>query len=239
MKPSMRLKLLLDRQPSLYLGLLRLQRRNHWSKKWVVNRQTEIVIEGFPRSGNSFALSAFKQSNPDVAHIATHVHMPAQIIKAAHYGIPTIVLLREPIAAVCSMIALSAQIGDRGEVDEAMTIADVKRLLHFYAEFYRRVYAVRDSFLFAPFQEVTKDFGRIQETINERFHTAFTPFDHTPENVKTIFEAAPIHLGPRQDRDALKAKVLSAADSPELKQQRQSALEIYHTCLKCAQNNEF
>lgn len=235
MRPSIRLKLLLDRQPGLYLALLRLQRRNHWSRDWVVHPQTEIVIEGFPRSGNSFALSAFKQSNPNVSQIATHVHMPAQIIKAADYEIPTIVLLREPIAAVCSMLALSTQIGDRHELSQKKTIADAKRLLHVYSVFYRRVYTVRTSLQFAPFEHVTEDFGQIQDAINARFKTNFTRFEHTAKTVEAIFKAAPIHLGPREDRDKLKGKIMTAANSPELELHRQRALEIYHSCLKHAQ----
>ncbi len=231
MKLPFRLKIILDRQPALYLALLRLQRRRHWSRQWVVQPDTEIAIEGFPRSGNSFALSAFRHSNPDVVRIATHVHMPAQIIMAARYRIPTIVLLREPVAAVCSMIALSTQIGDREEIDCESTRADIRRLLNFYSLFYQRVYTVRNRILFAPFTQVTKDFGVVIAAVNARWATNFSRFQHDERTVEAIFKEAPIHLGPRPDRNALKDNFMAIAHSPELSAHRERASEIYHLCL--------
>lgn len=233
MKLPFRLKIILDRQPALYLALLRLQRRRHWSRQWVVEPDTEIVIEGFPRSGNSFALSAFRHSNPSVSRIATHVHMPAQILMAARYHIPTIVLLREPLAAVCSMIALSTQIGDRPTVDSDTTRSDIHRLLDFYSLFYRRVYAVRSSILFAPFTQVTEDFGRVIAAINARYATNFAEFRHDAAAVEAIFDEAPVHLGPRPDRDRLKSTFMAIANEPCLQPQRERATAIYHQCLAC------
>jgi hypothetical protein len=232
MKIPFRLKTLLDRQPMFYLGLLRLQRRRHWSRQWVVERNTEIVIEGFPRSGNSFAYSAFKQSNPHVSRIATHVHMSAQILMAARYGIPTMVLLREPVAAVCSMMALSTQIGDRSTFDREVTLTEIGRLLDFYSLFYRRVHTVHSSVVFAPFTQVTEDFGKVIASVNERYAKNFVCFNHDATAVKAIFEEAPIHLGPRPDRNALKDDFMVIANSPELKIHRQRAVDIYHICNK-------
>ncbi len=42
------------------------------------------MIEGFPRSGTSFAVQAMQSANPDLAgRIATHVHASAHLIRAA------------------------------------------------------------------------------------------------------------------------------------------------------------
>ena len=56
---SLSLKLCLDRFPRLYLSLLRFKRFRHWSRDWIVCSDTHVVIEGFPRSANSFAREAF------------------------------------------------------------------------------------------------------------------------------------------------------------------------------------
>ena len=37
------------------------------------------------------------------------------------------------------------------------------------------------------FARVTTDLGSLIEQMNARFGTAFTPFDHTPENVERVF----------------------------------------------------
>lgn len=51
------LKKQLENFPALYISLLRWKYRNHWFKKRIINENTDIVIEGFPRSANSFFLS--------------------------------------------------------------------------------------------------------------------------------------------------------------------------------------
>ena len=64
-----------------------------------------VVIEGFPRSGNSFARRAFIMAQDetfDVTRIAHHLHVPAQVIRAARWRIPTLVLIRRPKDAVLS-----------------------------------------------------------------------------------------------------------------------------------------
>lgn len=234
MKIPFQLKLYLDRQPKLYLALLKAQRIQHWSKKWIVTQDSHVVIEGFPRSGNSFALSAFQRSNPDCDRIATHVHMSSQIIVAAQYDLPTIALLREPIAAVSSLMALSIQIGDRQLEDKAQTVAQLSRLLNYYTTFYNRVFAVREKVLFAPFEQVTQDFGAILHSANKRWKKNFAPFEHTPDAVDAIFKDAPVHLGPRSDRDAVKQAIMSIAQTKELEPHRQLATEIYLSCKQCA-----
>jgi hypothetical protein len=47
---------------------------------------------------------------------------------------------------------------------------------------------MRDRVVVADFEEVTGDFGVSIRRLNERFGTAFTPFDHTEGNVQRCFE---------------------------------------------------
>lgn len=229
---SLRTKLFLDRFPCLYLGLLRWSRRNHWSQAKIVTRDSEIVIEGFPRSGNSFACSAFRKANPSVTRIGTHVHMPCQIIMATRYQIPCIVLLREPVAAVCSLIAFSMQIGDRERCGDAKTVADINGLFHYYADFYERTYKVREQVVWAPFKQVTRDFGAIVTEVNNHFHRAFNVFDQSQDQVEEIFREAPVHLGPRDDRERLKEKIEPLAQSDAVRTSRNRAEAIYNKCME-------
>ena len=139
-----------------------------------IRRDTELVIEGFPRSGNTFALYAFTLAQCRPVKIAHRVHAPPQIVRAAHLGIPCCVLIRNPADAVRSAMLmwpdLAAQVG-----------------LNSYARFYRTIYPYRDAFVVAPLDKVVSEFGTIIGEINKRFATSFETFDATDANLRAVY----------------------------------------------------
>lgn len=143
-------------------------------RRMLVDRRTQIVIEGFPRSGNTFAVVAFEQAQPGGVHIAHHLHMPAQVMRAARWQIPTIVLIRKPTDAVLSWVIREPQIS----IGEAMK---------HYVSFYEKVAEYRSAFVVGYFEEVTQDYGAVVERVNSKFGTRFSPFDHSKENVEGVF----------------------------------------------------
>lgn len=167
--------------PAVYYPLYRLLRmRRHVAR--AVNPDTQVVIEGFPRSGNSFARRAFIMAQGDSQiknHIAHHLHVPAQVVRAARWRIPTIVLLRRPRDAV-----LSLAIRDPISVDQ---------VLRYYVSFYETAEKYRDAFVLGPFEEVTGDFGRVIERVNDKFGTTFAPFRHDEESVSKLFAGMETH----------------------------------------------
>ena len=48
----------------------------------LVDGGTQMVIEGFPRSGNTFAVFAFRHAQRRDIRVAHHLHAPAQVIRA-------------------------------------------------------------------------------------------------------------------------------------------------------------
>ena len=66
---------------------------------------TRLVVEGYPRSSNSFAVDMIGESatgllrRQDIAH---HTHDVANLQIAQAYGIPKVILIREPEAAILS-----------------------------------------------------------------------------------------------------------------------------------------
>src|SRR5439155_17059976 len=64
--------------------------------------RTDVVIEGFPRTGTSFAVAAFAMAQPRPLEVACHVHAPAQVIAAVRAGVPSLVIVREPEDTVLS-----------------------------------------------------------------------------------------------------------------------------------------
>jgi hypothetical protein len=130
----------------------------------LTDKETGLVIEGFPRSGNSFSVFAFSNAGADDLAIAHHVHSPSQIITAARYATPAILLIRSPKDAVTAGLAKIAthRTGD---------------LLRAYTAYYRSLLPLRESYVIAPFETVTADFGRIIDAVNRRFGTTFTKID--------------------------------------------------------------
>jgi len=130
----------------------------------LTRKDTELVIEGFPRSGNSFSVYAFSNAGARDLSIAHHVHSPSQIITAARYGLPAVLLVRAPRDAVSGGLAKIAthRTGD---------------LLRAYTAYYRSLLPLREHYVIAPFETVTTDIGRIVSAVNRRFGTAFSEID--------------------------------------------------------------
>ena len=136
--------------PAVYFGLFRMLRTREDLTARGVAPDTQLVIEGFPRSGNSFARRAFIMAQNeifDATRIAHHLHVPAQVVRAARWQIPSLVLIRRPRDAV-----LSLAIRDPISVDQA---------LRYYVSFYETAERYRDAYVLGLFEEVTEDFGRV------------------------------------------------------------------------------
>lgn len=171
-------RLLLSRYPALYLPIARRRRGPAAGPRGgVVGPETEIVIEGFPRSANGFSVSAFEVAQGRPVRMAHHLHAPAQVIAAARMGIPTLVLLRDPEAAILSRAFL-----------QSYPYRTLRPAIREYLGFYRPVMSYRSYFTLATFEEATTDFGGVIRRVNERFGTSFATFDHTEENVARCFE---------------------------------------------------
>ena len=70
-------------------------------KKFFINKNTDLVIEGFPRSGNSFLEAFFKILNKNIIW-AHHTHRVAQVKRGSKKNLPVILLIRDPSEATKS-----------------------------------------------------------------------------------------------------------------------------------------
>jgi hypothetical protein len=147
----------------------------------LVTEETDICIEGFPRSANSFAVQAFRYAQPEAVRVAHHTHVPANAMQACEWRIPTVVLIRSPADAIVSGIALAkeVQITERG-VESPRQRVSFAAWVHAWLSFYRALkpYRDRDQLLVAPFSAVIQDMGRVIERINAHLGTAVGPFKH-------------------------------------------------------------
>ena len=144
-------------------------------KEYLVFPDTELVIEGFPRSGNTFALVAFQMVQNRQIKIAHHHHVPAQIKKAVKWNIPTLILIRKPDEAAVSLVIRE-------------NFLSLKWALKEYQRFYEAIMPYSWGYEIALFEEVINDYGQVIARLNRRFGTDFIPFDPTPQNIKTCFK---------------------------------------------------
>ena len=169
-----------------------------------ITDRTQLVVEGFPRSGNTFASKAFSLSQHRPVVVASHVHLPAQVKLAVRRRVPTLLLVRDPVDAAVSM-----------------AIADphhrVEHLVRYWIHYHREIQPLLGGVLLVTFAEATTDFGLVVDRLNRRFSTSFDRFEHTPENVTRVFEAIDdkqrlVH-GEARYREAVARPDVSRADA--------------------------
>jgi hypothetical protein len=171
-RPYMRLRDSVADRPLFFYTLYGLSPR---TRQLRVRKTTELVIEGFPRSANSFVVVAFQQAQKKGISIAHHLHVPAQIQLAVRWKIPCIVLIREPLEAISSLL-----IRDKWR--------DPSRTLKYYIRFYKTVLTCQPKrYLIADFKVVTSCFGDVIENLNNMFGVSFSSFNHSPSNVNRVF----------------------------------------------------
>lgn len=170
-RPSLRhaLRRRVAASPGLYLALARRK-----PDTWTLDERTQIVIDSFPRSANTFAVIAFQLAQQDHVRVAHHTHAPASVIAAARRGIPVLVPTREPATSVVSSAIRDPE-------------ATVGQWLRTYVAFYEAIRPYRDRIVTATFEETTSNLGAAIRRVNERFGTAFREFDHTEEAARTVF----------------------------------------------------
>ncbi|MGK9236875.1 hypothetical protein KXS07_34285 [Inquilinus limosus] len=201
-----------------------------------VTPETDLLIEGFPRSGNTFAVHAFRLAQPGPVTTADHIHVPAQVMRAARYRVPACVLARRPEDAVRSLVVKYPFLNPR-------------HVLRGYAGFYERCLPYREHFVAAMFNEVVTDFGGVIDRINSRFGTSFRRFVPSREAVDRVFQEIddqnsrePIHpiLGsarPNHSKEVAKLRVHLRDDDPLLGR-CQAVYEIYRLLARDANSLE-
>jgi hypothetical protein len=193
-----------------------------------ITDRTELVVEGFPRSGNTFTVFALQNATDNLSSIASHVHHPSQVKRAVARGIPTVLVVREPIAALSSYLTY----GRHGKPGAA---------LREYASYHRELLPYVDQILICDFTEVVSDLSSVIARINERFSMSIPPFDQSPANVDYVFgeiernhailhrRLNPIQVAPRPSRlrGEMNDRHTNVLLDPEHATRRAEALGLY------------
>ncbi|HEX2089550.1 MAG TPA: hypothetical protein VHI54_06450 [Actinomycetota bacterium] len=195
------------RSPALAISLARIGRYGH-----PLSRETEIVIEGFPRSGTSFAVAAFRRAQHRPVRIAHHLHAPGHVIAASRTGVPTLIVIRHPDEAVLDFAQSKPNLS-------------VGAILQGYVRFHEPLLPHRWGFVTARFGDVLSDFNSVIRLVNDRFGTAFEEFDATQNNL------AAVHADVERDYEERKGsapRILQAKDDRPVGAPEDGAEAEYH-----------
>lgn len=206
--------------------------------KRMINSDTEIVIDGYPCSANTFAVKAFKMAQARTVNIAHHTHDPSQLIAAAKANIPAIVLVRNPEEAVVSYTARFHDISNNQEKEVAELIND---LLSKYIDFYRRIIKYRKLYVVAEFKTLTLSYDLIIKQVNNKYGTNFNLFFCNDKSVEQVFARINQHneqrLGymnennvarPSRNREKTKEELYRYFESPMLNSLLATSHELYY-----------
>lgn len=135
----------------LYLPLARLARPAH-----AVGPDTQLVVEGFPRSANSWIEGCVREAWPGL-RVAQHLHAAASLRAAARRGLPAMLLLRAPDAAVASLLLREPAVYDPSLGFEE------------YVRFHAGLTGAVDRLLVVPFEAATGPFPAVAQALVARF----------------------------------------------------------------------
>ena len=198
--------------------------------EYLVRTDTELVVEGFGRAGSTFVVLAFLSAQPRYVRTAHNTHAAAQVIKAAKLGLPTLVVVRDPIESALSHMA-------RRRISP-------RPALSAWIRYHERIQPYAQDIVLAPFEEATRSLGTAIRRVNERYDTDFAEFQQTPEGERAVFEeierrnelrfrGAPDAVRaralarPTPQREARKRALRRALLSPGLAPLRAHAEELY------------
>ena len=159
------------RRPALFFPLMR-WRLPHYP---VVLRDSELVVEGFWRCGNTFAVRAIQSAQPRHVRMAYHTHAAASVLRSVAWKTPTLVLIRRPDDAAASLVLKHAE-------------RTLRQVLREYASFYEAIEPFSDRFVTATFDQVTHDLGAVIRRVNEHFDRNFEVFRHTPSSAALVLD---------------------------------------------------
>lgn len=155
-------KFFITSKPFLYKKYINLLRPN--KKKLIIGDATELVIDGFPRSANTFAVVAFEAVQKRTVVIAHHTHVPATIIEGCKRKLPALLLIRDPLSCVTSASIFR-------------NTAPVP-LLEEWLWFYQNCLPFKSALTIASFENVTNHYDQVISSLNKKFNTNFSLFHH-------------------------------------------------------------
>ena len=194
-----------------------------------LRHDTTVVVEGFPRSGNTFAAFALREmlAHTPNSHVASHVHTPSQVRRAVAMRLPVLIVIREPDEAVCSLLVAAPHV---------RPLTAYREWVHHYGQ----LLPLSSHFEVAGLADLIDRLPVIVTRLNQRFGCEI-PATWTPEmkfRTQTAMEANhnAIHDGaqntapwPSEHRTVVRDTIRASLGDPALTKIRAQAHQLYET----------
>ena len=168
----------LSKIPKLYFLFYHLNEKFFKKKKFIkfkLKKNMDFLIDGFPRSGNTYAYFAFLHMQKKKYKIIHHFHHEYGILYAILTNIPNMILIRKPDDAVKSLLIRNKNL----DHDDAFLM---------YYIYYKIVYNYRQSLLIIKFESIINNFNYCVNQVNLRFKTNFIKKKISAIDKKKIFK---------------------------------------------------
>ena len=124
----------------------------------IVTNKTHLVIEGYPRSANTYCYSIFKTLDTNL-NIASHIHLPVNINLGLNKKIPCIAIIRDPIDCITSYM-----IRENIEILHA---------INYYLFFHNNLDVNNNKLLIVKFSTIISNYEKVINKYNHLFNTKY------------------------------------------------------------------
>jgi hypothetical protein len=162
------------------------------------------MVEGFPRSGNTYVVAWLALAQPSL-RVASHVHHLAHVRRAQKLGVPALIVMRRPRDAVLSNLVFHPS-------------ADARRLVTEWIDFYDEAVLARPGTVMATFDDVTGDLPGVLERFARRTGLDLRT-DDAPPTDEAVFELVQ-ELGDRRFGEVPDTRVSRPTTARSVEQER-------------------
>lgn len=132
-----------------------------------VAKDTTLCVEGFQRSGNGYCEAILKYKN-ETLEITHHAHAFANIKRSIKWSVPILVLIRNPIDCIASLITFDERLSDDVAIKN-------------YINYYKGVEKLKEQLLLVDFLELTKNPDLIIGKVNDKYSLNLNKLNFTEE----------------------------------------------------------
>ena len=141
------------KKPQLFYRIMLFKPRY---REILITEKTEIVIEGYPRCANTYAVAALWITQDRKLSVARHTHAIAQIIRASEKQLPTLLLIRNHEDAIISYVIREKNV-------------DISLAINRYIDFYRVAHSLAKGFVISDFDHTITQYHSLLENLNTRY----------------------------------------------------------------------
>lgn len=150
----------------------------------------DVVVDGFPRSANTYVWYALKSSIEPKYMVRGHTHAVGTLKAAIDADKPAMLLVREPDGAVSSLYQLLEGVSLESCFDA-------------YSRFHERCYSIREGLYVARFGDVINDFGTVTQRFFDHYGLDWPAYEKNETNEFLVNDAIE-HANRRRNRGQIR-----------------------------------